>query len=237
MGKVILNVDLGEGETSDQSVAFIQCVGAANIACGGHAGNDESMKQCLDACIANGTFAGAHPGTSGNFGRDHALPTADEFSQLLETQWQRITHIADLLGVSLHHIKLHGQLYMAVEHSETLANAYLCFLRQLTPTPVIFSLAEGKFHKLAEAAGLPVWGELFADRQYEADATLRARQNPDALIHHTEDIERRVSQWLDHGKILAMDNSPITLKAETICLHSDTPNALATARRLQQLLS
>jgi|GEM_PF-494309 len=237
MGKIVLNADLGEGETSSHSAEFIQCVGAANIACGGHAGDDESIRHCLEACIASDTLPGAHPGIAANFGRNDELPSPDEFSKLLESQWSTISQIADSLGISLHHIKLHGSLYMAVERAQDLADVYLNFLNQLSPCPVIFSLTQGSFQQQCQRAGLQVWGELFADREYESDATLRSRKHSDALIHDTNLIEKRVLHWLEHGEILSSDSTLISLEAKTICLHSDTPSALITARRLQQLLS
>jgi len=237
MGNLILNADLGEGEDPTYSRKFIQYIDAANIACGGHAGDQDSIKLCLEACLASDTLPGAHPGTPGHFGRGPGLPSMDEFSQLLESQWLDITQIADTIGTSLHHIKLHGSLYMAIEHSESLTQAYLDFLGQIKPTPVVFALAGGQFIRQARTAGFTVWGEIFADRHYQADGTLRSRENKDALISDPTTIGKRVRHWIEHGKLLSVDGSPVALNGDTLCIHSDIPNAISTAQHLHRLLS
>ncbi|MEM6883602.1 MAG: 5-oxoprolinase subunit PxpA [Verrucomicrobiota bacterium] len=237
MEQVILNIDLGEGEPHTESVHFIECIDAANIACGGHAGTQESMKICMEACLAYQTLPGAHPGLPSHFGRGYALPSGDELYALLETQWTALSSIAESLGTSLHHIKLHGSLYMAVEQSEELSATYLKFLNTLTPKPVVFALAEGHFQQIARSTGITVWGELFGDRHYEPDGSLRARNQSDALILDPGIIESRLKHWLSQGAVQTVDSSWKSLNARTICLHSDTPNALATARRVQALLA
>lgn len=237
MDTVILNVDLGEGESPAHSTELIKCIDAANIACGGHAGSDASMRLCLQLCLQYNTLPGAHPGIPGEFGRGTTLPTPKELSVLLTTQWRRLNQIAESQGISLHHIKLHGSLYMAVETQPELAEAYLHFLASLNPLPVIFALAEGTFLKHASENGFTVWGELFGDRNYEPNGSLRARSHSDSLIIESNEIENRIARWIDQGKIECIDKNTVPLSARTICLHSDTPNALATAKRIQLLLS
>lgn len=237
MADVILNADLGEGEPIERSVQLIQVIGAANIACGGHAGTDESMRACLLACREHETLPGAHPGMDSGFGRTQNLPSPGKFRELLKHQWTRISQIAQSENITLHHIKLHGTLYMAVEQEAHLAEVFLHFLKSLICPPIVFTLAGGSFHQRAKSAGLTVWGEMFADRQYESDGSLRARSHPDALIHETELIVQRISHWLKTGTIDSWDHSPIQLKARTCCIHADTQNALVTARKLNALLS
>ncbi len=237
MDQVILNVDLGEGEAPQTSNELIKLIGAANIACGGHAGSTESMKHCLDACLQYHTLPGAHPGIAGGFGRGEALPTPQELTNLLESQWARLENIADAAGTSLHHIKLHGSLYMAVESDSNLADAYLRFLSQLSPAPVVFCLAGGTFSLRAKNSGLEVWPEIFADRHYQPDGSLRSRSHPNALITDPIIIEQRLQHWLDTGHIKTWNADLIELPGKTICLHSDTPQAMQNVHRVHHLLA
>jgi UPF0271 protein len=234
---VILNADLGEGEKPEKTARLIQLIGAANIACGGHAGSLESMQHCLQCCRDFGTLPGAHPGMPAEFGRGTTLPQPADFMALLTEQWSRLHRLAVEEGLSLHHIKLHGSLYLAVEHHPDLAETYLKFLSSLSPSPVVFCLAAGSFASQARAAGLNVWEEVFCDRHYEADKSLRSRKHPDSLLCDPDAIEARIRGWLESGNLFSISHEPLALAGQTLCLHSDSDHALETAERLHALLA
>lgn len=227
-----INCDLGEGEPLSRTRALLRQVTSANIACGGHAGTNPSMRKCLQLCRELGVRAGAHPGyvDRKNFGRIAHPLTANDLTDLVAQQLGALALIAKGEGVKLHHIKLHGALYHAVEKSPALIRAYVEFLRAYAPRLTVISLAGGSLVNAARAAGLRAWGEIFAERGYTLAGELVPRTEPGALIEHLPSIRARISHWRQYGTF----PNTARLDAQTICIHSDSPGALRIARLLAQ---
>lgn len=228
-----INCDLGEGEPLTRTRALLRQVTSASIACGGHAGTVESMRQCLRLCRDLGVRAGAHPGYAdrANFGRRELPLTGPELTTLLAQQLGALSLIAREEAVKLRHIKLHGALYHTVEKSPALTKAYISFLQTYAPRLTIIALAEGRIVQSARQAGLKAWGEIFAERGYTNEGRLIARTEEGALIEDIRLIRERVAHWKMKG---SFPNS-VPIDAQTICIHSDSPGAVKIAKLLAEV--
>lgn len=228
-----INCDLGEGEPLARTRALLRQVTSANIACGGHAGTDQSMRECLRLCRELGVRAGAHPGYADreNFGRVERVLSVGDFTTLIAQQLGALSLIAKAEGVKLSHIKLHGALYHAVEKSPELTRAYVEFLHEYAPRLIVVALAGGALVQAARAAGLKARGEIFAERGYTPEGRLIARAEAGALIEDIAVIRARLAHWQQYG---TFPNTP-ALDAQTICIHSDSPGAEAIAKLLAKV--
>lgn len=235
MTDLVLNCDLGEGERPEETEALMRCIGAANIACGGHAGDAATLQRCLGLCQRYGVLPGAHPGLPGAFGRGGARGlTPDGLKALLAKQLARFDTESAGIGLALHHVKLHGSLYHAVETDAGLADAYLEILLARPERPAVFSLAGGAFASRAREAGLDVWEEAFADRAYADDGTLLPRTHPAALITDPYLILARLELLVKKGEILTHGGMFLPCAARTLCVHGDTPGILELFRVLAE---
>lgn len=232
-----LNCDLGEGEDPRRTRALMRWITSANIACGGHAGDQRSLRRCLRLCGDFGVRAGAHPGLPGAFGRRARPVSAEALVRLLETQTDEFCRAAREVGVRPRHIKLHGALYHMVERSPALARSYIDFVQARFPRWTIFAWPDGVVAHEAARAGVTVWGEIFADRAYGADGRLVPRGKPGAVLEDSAEIVRRVAMFLEDGVLPAGMRGVVRPCAQTICLHADSPVALRAARGLANLLS
>lgn len=230
---ILLNCDLGEDESTSRTVELLGFVGAANIGCGVHAGSLAKSKETIRLAGEAGVQIGMHPGMAVAGGRGEELPSAGEFQDLLNEQCGAFLDLARSVGVRVQHIKLHGSLYSAVERDAELAAVYLEFLRQNSYLEV-FSLAEGVFQARAVAAGVRVVGEIFADRGYLSSGALLPRSERGAVLSDVGYILNRMRKWLDSNEMQTSDGGAIFLNAETICVHSDSPNAIEMLRKLQR---
>ncbi len=234
--QVILNCDCGEGMADD--AAILSHVTAANIACGGHAGDADSMRAALRLCQRFGVSAGAHPSYPDRaaFGR-RALPmTPAEIVAAVGEQIQALSVIASEEGVALTHVKPHGALYNQAAAHREIADAIARAIVAHDPGLALIGLAGSALIEAGAAAGLRVLREAFADRAYERDGSLRARDLPGALI---EDSRRCLAQAEDivlRGLVIAHDGTRIALRADAICIHSDTPGAAERAAFLRRRL-
>jgi len=235
--RVVLNCDCGEGMADD--AAILPYVTAANIACGGHAGNEESMRAMLRLCRQLNVSAGAHPSypDRAHFGRRALSVSADEVAAFVRQQVQRLDRIAREEGAALTHVKPHGALYNQAAANREVADAIAGAVVEHDPRLALIGLAGSMLVEAGEAAGLRVLREAFADRAYERDGSLRARDLPDALI---EDNLRCLAQAKDillAGLVTTHDGACIRLHADTICIHSDTPGAAVRAACLRRALA
>ncbi|MCS7054861.1 MAG: LamB/YcsF family protein [Thermoflexales bacterium] len=232
--RVILNCDCGEGVTDDASI--LAHVTAANIACGGHAGDADSMRATLRLCRQHGVSPGAHPSYPDRvyFGR-RVLPMApDAVTACVREQIQALSAIAAQEGMTLTHVKPHGALYNQAAACREIADAIVRAIVAHDPSLALIGLAGSALVAAGEAAGLRVLREAFADRAYERDGSLRARDYPDALI---EDDARCLAQAEDivlRGQVTTHDGARIPLCADTLCIHSDTPGAARRAAFLRR---
>jgi UPF0271 protein len=235
-----LNCDLGEGEPISQTRALMRWISSANIACGGHAGDSKSMRVCVRLARQFKVNVGAHPGpwSRGDMGRGAFEISPTGLELLLLHQVSALEKISADEGAPLHHVKLHGALYHAVEQDVRLARRYAMVVKRHWPGLVVFGLARGG-HVLGEMkrVGLEGWPEAFADRAYENTGKLVPRTQPGSVLSEVTEILDRLKSLTEGRGIPTADGSRLTLAARTVCLHSDSPNVLAVLRRAgRQLL-
>ncbi len=235
--QIDLNADLGEDCDNDE--ALLGLVSSANIACGWHAGDAMTMRQCVRWAIDKGVAIGAHPSFPDreNFGRSEMnLPPEDVVAGVLY-QVGALAAIVKAEGGTLAHVKPHGALYNQAVKDPVLADAICEAVRRFDPALRFFGLAGSGMIAAAERAGLKPVEEVFADRGYQPDGSLVPRSRPGALI---EDEEQSLAQTLslvrDH-QVIAIDGSVVAVNAQTVCLHGDGAHALAFARRIRERLA
>ncbi|MBD9662612.1 UPF0271 protein [Variovorax paradoxus] len=234
--QIDLNADLGEGAGSDE--ALLGLVSSANIACGWHAGDARTMRQCVRWAIERGVAIGAHPSFPDreNFGRSTMHLPPDEIVANVLYQVGALAAIAKAEGGQLSHVKAHGQLYNQAVKEPELADALCEAVRRFDPSLRFFGLAGSGMIDAARRAGLTPVEEVFADRGYMPDGSLVPRSQPGALI---EDEEQSLAQTLSlvrDRKVTAIDGSIVPVNAQTVCLHGDGAHALAFARRIRERL-
>jgi 5-oxoprolinase (ATP-hydrolysing) subunit A len=231
-----LNCDLGEGERD--TAALMDCVTSANIACGGHAGDFESMKLAVRLAIERGVRIGAHPGLAdrAGFGRNVTTVSLDDFTRLMLEQTGRLEAILNAKSSArLHHIKLHGALYHLVEESAALRESYLALVAKFWPELIVYARAGGRVTAEADRFGVKVWPEGFLDRAYRADGTLVPRSTPGAMLTR-EQFQERLRRVRTGAAFPSADGGAVALNAVTWCLHGDSPHALDLARRARILI-
>jgi UPF0271 protein len=229
-----LNCDLGEGEPVARTRLLMTCVTSANIACGGHAGDVASMRKCVQLAKEFGTNIGAHPGLCDRetFGRSDAKINADQLELLLLQQVGALERIAAAQRLRLHHIKLHGTLYHATEHDPNLAGAYLNIVRCWWPNVIVYAFAGGTVARCARRVGVKAWEEAFLDRNYRDDGSLVPRNQPNALLTDLGEIRKRVDLLATRRRVVTTSGVSLPIRAQTLCVHSDTPEAARIVRKL-----
>jgi 5-oxoprolinase (ATP-hydrolysing) subunit A len=233
-----LNVDVGERPLAlldGSERRLLQFVSSANIACGGHAGDVESMKRVVELCLSLGVSIGAHPSYPDRlgFGREKIDISPSALATSISRQIESLVVIAQNSATSVRHVKPHGALYNAAvnnaELSMTIANAVAAIDKKL----ILVGLAGSKMLEVWRDAGFTVAGEAFADRRYESDGTLRPRSSDNALVTNPDEATERVLTLVRDGKISAVDGTLFSVDAQTVCLHSDTENAITLAESIR----
>ena len=231
-----LNCDLGEGEPWTRTRALLRQVTSANVACGGHAGDALTMERVVVEAKALGVRLGAHPGVPGEFGRGEVTLSPGKLQTLVLQQAGGLAQLAKRHGSRLHHIKLHGALYHAVENDDALGRAYVETVARWFPKVTIYSRAGGLVLTLAHKAGITAWAEGFIDRAYRADGQLVPRNQDGALLTRTRDITERLREWRQTGGWKSLDGTWVAVPAQTLCLHGDTPGAVTLARAIRRAI-
>lgn len=234
--RIDFNCDLGEGCGDD--AAIIPLITSASIACGGHAGDESTMRTTLRLCREHGVAAGAHPGypDRANFGRD-ALPLSpSEVGELITSQVAALAEIAASEGIRLAHVKPHGALYNVAARDPAVAGAIAEAVARIDPRLALFALSGSRLTAAGQAAGLRVAHEVFAERRYEADGSLTPRTHADAVIHDLEDAIAQVRGFVRNGTVIARNGEQVPLRADTLCLHGDRADAARFARSIRDAL-
>lgn len=222
---VLVNIDLGE--LPDEAEALYECAHVANIACGGHAGDDSTMGRAVNRCLARGVRIGAHPSYPDRegFGRRTMTMGPDALRASVADQCARLAGIVTARGHAVDFVKAHGALYHAAQTDDAVAEAVLGGARlALGKSITVIGLAGGALASAASRAGLPYAREGFADRATRVDGTLVARGDPGALVADPSAAAARALLLLTEGNV------------ETICVHGDTPGAVAVARAVRAAL-
>ncbi|WP_436857075.1 5-oxoprolinase subunit PxpA [Citrobacter tructae] len=231
--KIDLNADLGEGCASDAEL--LKLVTSANIACGFHAGDAQTMLASVREALKNGVAIGAHPSfpDRDNFGRTAmTLPPETVYAQTLY-QIGALAAIAKAEGGVMRHVKPHGMLYNQAAKDPQLADAIAKAVHACNPHLILVGLAGSELIRAGERYGLSTRQEVFADRGYLADGSLVPRNQPGAMI---EDEEQSLAQTLgmvETGRVKSLSGEWASVVAQTVCLHGDGEHALAFARRLR----
>jgi UPF0271 protein len=236
---VLLNCDLGEGEPAETTAALLAVVDLANIACGGHAGDEETMRSVVRAAGERGVRTGAHPGwpDRGNFGRAAAEVSARQLARLLAEQVGAFARAASSEGAPVGHVKLHGALYHLCDERTDLAEACVDWMEsELEGVPLIVG-AGGLLHAVAEARGVPLLREIFAERGYADEACLLPRGEPGALIDDPDKAAQRIGAWRATGYLTVGAAKKWLVEAETVCVHADSPRSVEIARAVRGVLA
>ena len=232
-----LNADVGEAIGDDEGV--LPFVTSANIACGFHAGNPVIMRSTVQLSRRHGVAVGAHPGFQDleGFGRRDMHVSTAELENLVAYQIGALAGVASTEGVRLSHVKPHGALYNMAARNAEMADAIARAVRAVDPSLVLFGLSGSQLIAAGERVGLRVASEVFADRGYWPDGSLAPRGTPGALVTEVEDVVRRALGMATGQAVDCVDGTTIHVKADTICIHGDTPGAADLARRVRAALT
>jgi 5-oxoprolinase (ATP-hydrolysing) subunit A len=239
--RIDLNSDVGEsfGEWSlGRDEELIPLVSSVNVACGAHAGDPLVMTRTVRLARDAGVAVGAHPGYPDlqGFGRRDMSLSADELSATIRFQLGALAGIARTEGCELRHVKPHGALYNRAATDDALATCVAEAVRGFSPDLILVALAGSALQRAGASAGLTVAAEAFADRAYEHDGTLRSRQLPGALLESPQQAAAQALAIAREGRIRTHDGETITVQAQTICIHGDTPGAPEIARTVRRAL-
>ncbi len=236
-----LNCDAGEGYGAwrmGEDEALIPLMTSVNIACGAHAGDPLVMRRTIALAQQHGVAIGAHPGYPDlhGFGRRVVPMPPDDVSAWLLAQIGALAGVARSLGATLQHVKPHGALYNVAADDPALAEAVARAVLAFDPALILVARAGSLQAQISRDLGLRVAEEAFIDRGYDAQGRLVARGTPGALIHDPALAAQRGVALARQEPITANDGTPLTLRAATLCIHSDTAGAPALAAALRTAL-
>jgi 5-oxoprolinase (ATP-hydrolysing) subunit A len=238
MARIDLNCDMGESfgaYSMGNDIAILDFVNSANIACGFHAGDPATIHKTVKAALGKGVAVGAHPGLPDlqGFGRRTMAISASEAYDMVIYQIGAVAGFAQALGGRLAHVKAHGALYTMAAKDQRLANVIAKAVHDFDPRLILFGLAGSAMIEAAEDVGLRAANEVFADRTYQDDGSLTPRSRPNAMIEDEEQSVAQVKRMVTEGVVRSVDGNDVRVRADTLCIHGDQPNALAFARRLR----
>jgi UPF0271 protein len=242
MYSIDLNCDMGESFGAwkmGNDAELMNIVSSINVACGFHAGDASVIRDTVQTAIAKGVAIGAHPSYPDlqGFGRRDMNLSAREIFDVVLYQVSALKGICEAFGARLHHVKPHGALYnSAAKNSETAA-AIAEAVKTIDSSLIFYGLSNSFLISEAEKAGLRTASEVFPDRTYQTDGTLTPRSRSDALIKETAKSLAQVLEMIIKHQVTATDDSQVSIKAETICIHGDGANALEFARAIRQKLA
>lgn len=235
--KVDLNADLGEGAGNDREL--LQLVSSANIACGFHAGDAQTMLQSVRWAREFGVAIGAHPSFPDreNFGRTAMqLPAETVYAQVVY-QTGALKALTESEGGRLVHVKPHGMLYNQAAGDPQLAEAIAAAVKAVDPALILVGLANSELIRAGERHGLTTRQEVFADRGYQSDGALVPRGQPGALVDSDQQAISQTLAMIQQGQVQSVSGEWVKVQADTVCLHGDGAHALDFARQLRQAFS
>lgn len=238
MPSVDLNSDLGEGFgrwTLGDDERMLDIVTSANIACGFHAGDPASIRRTVRGAVARGVAVGAHVGYRdlAGFGRRNMDVPDDELEADVVYQVGALQGLAAAEGGTVTYVKPHGALYNTAAVDERVARAVAAAVAAVGPDLVMLGLPGSAALAAADAAGLRTATEAFADRAYTPEGTLVPRSQPGAVLHDPDDVAARMLRLVTDRTVVAVDGSVVPVQADSVCVHGDSPGAVAMAARLR----
>ena len=241
MPVIDLNCDMGESYgawTMGQDAQVLAHVSSANIACGFHAGDPDTMRRTVRLAHEHGVAIGAHPSLPdlAGFGRREMAITPNEAYALVVYQVGALQAFATAERTRVAHVKPHGALYNMAARDAALADAIAQAVRDVDARLILVGLARSELTRAGERADLAVAHEAFCDRRYEADGTLSPRREPGAVIADPAAAVAQAVALATTGQIASRDGKPLRIAATTLCVHGDKPNAAEFAQRLRTAL-
>jgi 5-oxoprolinase (ATP-hydrolysing) subunit A len=236
--RIDLNCDMGESFGAyhiGADEAVFPYITSANVACGFHGGDPSVMRTTIARAQQVGVAVGAHPSFPDliGFGRRNMDVTAQEAYDMVVYQVGALHAFARAAGTELQHVKAHGALYNMAAVKRELASAIARAVYDVDPGLVLFGLPGSHLISEGNAAGLTTACEAFADRNYMADGSLVSRKRPDAHVHDADEAVTRATRMVREGKVWSIENKDIAIRADTICIHGDSPHAAEFARALR----
>lgn len=241
MTAIDLNSDLGEAFgpwAMGEDQTMLSIVTSANIACGGHASDPETMFRTLELATKNGVVIGAHPGyeDKAGFGRRIIPMQPAEITRMVAAQVGALAGIAALSGAQIRYVKPHGALGNLAADDADVARAILAAVQAQPGELSILAISGTALEQVARAADYPVYSEIFADRAYLPNGRLVPRSREGAVIKDPKAAADRLVKFFETGLMPVLDGDPIPLAAQSICVHGDTPGAALMAQDLRARL-
>ena len=239
--EININCDLGEKSehhSNKRDPDLLEIVNSANVACGYHAGDNESMKQVVQISKKNGVSIGAHPSFNdlGNFGRKRINLSSNQIRKLIIDQYEILQKIAVENGMSVTHIKPHGALNnMACEDFE-LATTLAKAINEISKDLIYLVPTGSKMEVAAKKFDMKIACEIFADRNYEDDGNLVSRKKPHALITDPEEAKKHVLSMVKNQSLNCHSGKKIPCEIDSVCIHGDNKNSLSTAKSIKENL-
>jgi UPF0271 protein len=232
-----LNCDMGEGMETDE--AIFPYIRSANIACGYHAGDADTMRRTVELALRHRVAIGAHPSYPDrtNFGRVDILGkglSLEDIPGIIVNQLIDLQAICDEFGILLHHVKPHGALYNRAARDPEVSALVCRAIREFDPSLKLYGLSGSVMKAAAEKHGLVFVNEVFADRTYQPDGSLTPRTMPGALIEDEAQSMRQVMKMVKEGKVDVAGGGEIAILAETVCLHGDGSHAVEFAKMIYE---
>lgn len=236
MNAIDLNADLGEGGGYDH--LLMPLITSANIACAGHAGDEETVRRSIELALQNGVNIGAHPGFADkeNFGRNRLALSDNELSYQITAQLNLFQKIAGEFNATARYVKLHGAMAnMAAEDFAFALKAYSVVKSVLPNTPIL-AIANSEQVRAAEQLDISFFTEAFADRAYMNNGQLAPRSLEGAVLHNEADVLAQVQNIVANGKVSAITGEQIQMRAQSICVHGDNQHALLLVKAIRNAL-
>jgi UPF0271 protein len=232
-----INCDLGEGFPND--AALMPFISSANIACGAHAGNEQTIETTIFHCLQHNVAIGAHPSFEDrkNFGRTEMYLSNQELYDLISRQLEIFAKVSFRLGTAIHHIKPHGALYNLSARDITAAGIIAKVVHHFDSDLILYGLAGSYSISEAKKMGLSTRSEVFADRTYQPNGQLTPRSQANALIQLDVEALRQVLQMVETQTVNTTSGSIIPIAAETICIHGDGAHAVTFAQKIYKSLN
>ncbi|HET7058180.1 MAG TPA: 5-oxoprolinase subunit PxpA [Nitrospiraceae bacterium] len=236
--RIDLNSDMGERDTPEGwaiDAEMMPLITSVNIACGGHAGTPDLMRRTAQLAMQHGVAIGAHPGLPDreHLGRRERSIACEESRTLVISQIETLADVLARDHLALTHVKPHGALYNMAASNPEVARAIVHAVQAVDRTFLLYALAGSELVKAAQAAGLTVAQEAFADRAYRADGTLVPRSEHGSILQTEQDIRRRLHHLMA-STVMSVDGASVPIHADTLCLHADTSYAVPLARMIRQ---
>ena len=242
MASIDLNSDVGESFgrwTLGDDSAMFESVSSANVACGFHAGDPSVIRATSANAAQAGVVIGAHVGYRdlAGFGRRFLDVDPKELADDVVYQIGALQALAATAGTRVKYVKPHGGLYNAIVKHTAQAQAVVDAVKAVDPGLAILGLPGSEVLRLAEKSGLRPVTEAFADRAYNPDGTLVSRTLPGAVLHDPAEVAQHVLRMATERRIMAIDGTILNVRAESICVHGDSPGAVAMATAVKSALS